>query len=374
MKNLKKEINNTNITNEILMLKKEEWLDGLRYLIMKNRINNTREKRLKNNRIYKEDQQRLFTVENERVGDTPNIEEFVEFWGMLWEENKETPNRQWMNEIGKRISSKITVVKDFKICEEDLNSIIRKRKNWSAPGIDGVQNFWWKQFEEARKTAVRIMKKYKEEPESIPEWLPRGRTVMIPKTERRDNVKEQRPITCLNTIYKCLSGMLAAYKMEHAIQNDIWDEQQFGATNGVLGTVDHLLVDQSIMEEVKSKHRNLVVAYYDYQKAYDYVRHDWILRVYRWMGFTEKVIRFTESLMCKWSTRLEVYGDGEKATSRIIKFNRGFLQGDSYSAVGFCLSEVPICIFIADSKGYRMGKDRNVKKTLTLLLLIFAPL
>ena len=125
---------------------------------------------------------------------------------------------------------------------------------------------------------------------------------MLPKTERWDTVKEQRPITCLNTIYKGLSGMLGNYKMDNATRNGIWDEQQYGARCEVLGTVDQLLVDQTIMEEVKFKKRNLVVAYYDYQKAHDYVRHDWIMKTYKWMGFPKNVLKLTEVLTDKWST------------------------------------------------------------------------
>ena len=48
----------------------------------------------------------------------------------------------------------------------------------------------------------------------------------------------------------------------------------------MLGTVDQLLVDNAIMDEVRNNKRNLAVAFYDYQKAYDMVRHDWMLRVY----------------------------------------------------------------------------------------------
>ena len=34
----------------------------------------------------------------------------------------------------------------------------------------------------------------------------------------------------------------------------------------------------------KDHHRNLAVAYYDYEKACNMVHHDWMLRVYEWMG------------------------------------------------------------------------------------------
>ena len=49
-----------------------------------------------------------------------------------------------------------------------------------------------------------------------------------------------------------------------------------------MSTVDQLIIDICIMEGVKQHHRNLAVAFYDYQKAYDMVRHDWMERVYRW--------------------------------------------------------------------------------------------
>ena len=37
--------------------------------------------------------------------------------------------------------------------------------------------------------------------------------------------------------------------------------------NGVMGTVDQLIIDNALMDEVKNQQRNLAVAFYDYQKA-----------------------------------------------------------------------------------------------------------
>ena len=51
---------------------------------------------------------------------------------------------------------------------------------------------------------------------------------------------------------------------ERMTQNDIWDQGQLGDVVGVLGTVDQLIIDRSIMEEVKTYHRNLAVAFFDY--------------------------------------------------------------------------------------------------------------
>ncbi len=80
---------------------------------------------------------------------------------------------------------------------------------------------------------------------------------------------------------------MAKYLENHATSNDMWDESQMGASEGVLGTVDQLLIDICIMDEVREHQRNLAVTYYDYQKAYDRAHHDWILKVYRWMGISQ---------------------------------------------------------------------------------------
>ena len=60
---------------------------------------------------------------------------------------------------------------------------------------------------------------------------------------------------------------------------------QLGTCSGVLGTVDQLLIDSGIMGEIREKKRNLAVSFYDYQKAYDMVRQDWMIRVFTWMGY-----------------------------------------------------------------------------------------
>ena len=48
----------------------------------------------------------------------------------------------------------------------------------------------------------------------------------------------------------------------------------------------------------------------------------------------------------------------------------GFLQGDRYSTVGFCIFEIPVCKLLQESKGYRMGQPgkRDVKHTHSLFV------
>ena len=78
-----------------------------------------------------------------------------------------------------------------------------------------------------------------------------GGTVLLPKTEELGNEKKYRPVTCLNTCYTTFTGMIGNYMKDHATRNDNWDRSQFGTCSGVLGTVDQLIIDRAIMDEVK---------------------------------------------------------------------------------------------------------------------------
>ena len=127
------------------------------------------------------------------------------------------------------------------------------------------------------------------------------------------------------------------------------------------------------MEEVKQYHKNLAVTFYDCKKVYNTVHHDWMLRVYQWVGIPDEVIRLISNLRELWKTRLEIWSKGEKMASRWIKISFGFLQGGSYSPVGFCISKTLVCWILQQSRGYRMGPpgSRDLVEHIAYLVMIW---
>ena len=59
-----------------------------------------------------------------------------------------------------------------------------------------------------------------------------------------------------------------------------------------------------------------------------------------------------------------------KSISRWIDIIHGFLQGDSYSPVGFCIPKIPVCKLLQESKGHhiRQPGKRDLKHTHSLLV------
>ena len=192
-----------------------------------------------------------------------------------------------------------------------MYQIVKKHRNCSAPRIDRIQKFWWKKFRGTWSAILRCFNQWLEHPNEIPDWLTQVRTVLLQKTVDLSNERNYRPITCLNTCYKIFKDMIGNYMKEHAKRNNTWDRSQLGTCSGVLGTVDQLVIDNAIMEEVRNQQRNLPVAFYNYQKAHDMVRHDWMTRVYQWMGVPEKVVNVIVKLMEGWKTILEVTENGK---------------------------------------------------------------
>ena len=42
------------------------------------------------------------------------------------------------------------------------------------------------------------------------------------------------------------------------------------------------------------------------------MNHDWMLRVYEWIGIPKEAIELIYKLLKKWKTRLEIWNEGEK--------------------------------------------------------------
>ena len=66
------------------------------------------------------------------------------------------------------MKGKIRQVKELHITEQELGKTINKRKNWSAPGIDGISNFWWKTQRSTTGKIATLMQAWMEDQNKVP--------------------------------------------------------------------------------------------------------------------------------------------------------------------------------------------------------------
>ena len=107
-----------------------------------------------------------------------------------------------MEEVKRFLSENVTVVNEFNINSEGLKKEISKRKSWTAPGIDGMQNVWWKKLVTAQKALLKVFETIKLDNNMIPVWWPTGRTVLLPKTKDIKLMIKYTTIGCC----VCMSG------------------------------------------------------------------------------------------------------------------------------------------------------------------------
>ena len=79
-----------------------------------------------------------------------------------------------MNTVTKKIGQKVANKQKFNFTKMKLQQADKKRKNGSAPGIDGVQNFWWKKFRGTWSAIIRCFSQWLEQPDEISNWLTQG--------------------------------------------------------------------------------------------------------------------------------------------------------------------------------------------------------
>ena len=163
----------------------------------------------------------------------------------------------WMKEMKEEIKNEVKISHPKPKCSvQRWREIIIKKKNWSSPGIDGIQNYWIKKVTALWEAEVNEINKYLNNEKEIPDWLGRGRTVLIPNSNDLTKTDKYRPITCLITIYKNFTAVMADIMTEHLKLNNLWDEQQKGTRSNIMGTADNLLVDRCMLEENERTSKN----------------------------------------------------------------------------------------------------------------------
>ena len=321
-----------------------------------------RGKFFRQNKIFKEDAKKFYReLDNKKIDVThpPTTDKIEDFWGKIWEERKDhNQDAKWIQDQEKQYEG-IESQEWTDIAEIEIVAAIKKSSNWKAPGVDGIANFWIKNLSSIHKYLTHAYNDIIKRPEECPEWLTQGVTYLLPKTEETQNPKNYRPITCLPTMYKILTSVISERTYNFLESHDLLPREQKGCRRGSYGCKDQLLINKAIIEEVKSKKRNLTTAWIDYKKAFDSVPHSWILKSLEMHRVSPIIIRFMENSMKNWKTTMNLYHAEGTLISRMMDIKSGIFQGDSLSPLLFCISLAPLSHLLNDSNfGYTTSSGK----------------
>ena len=100
-------------------------------------------------------------------------------------------------------------------------------------------------------------------------------------------------------IWKILTAQIREEIYYSLTSRTLFPEEQKGCRKGSRGTAELLYIDQHIVNENKTRRKNLVMAWIDYKKAYDMVPQSWIINCLKMYKISDEVINFIEKTIKK---------------------------------------------------------------------------
>ena len=212
-----------------------------------------------------------------------------------------------MSEVKEELDGMVRAMENIEVRLEDVLKKINKMSNWKASGPNGVQGYWFKAFDCLHKPKVNALQKCIVNGD-VPEWMVNRRTVLIQKDPAKSTeASNYKPIACLPLTWKLLSGIFVDRVCQHLLDNQFLPEEQKGCRKKSRGTKDQLLIDKSILREVKKLKKNMTMLI-GYKKAYDMMPHSWIKEILHITGVADNIQHLLTNSMENWETLLSSNG------------------------------------------------------------------
>ena len=165
----------------------------------------------------------------------------------------------------------------------------------------------------------------------MPETLPEGLIVFLPKKGKDQSfLKNLRPLTLLNTLYKIASGILA--ERIKGILPKIISRDQYGFVNG-RQAADLIQMAKEMIDESRNSKQNLVVFAIDFSGAFDNVSYKAIIDALLRKGFGGNFVTNIATLLTNNQSKIVINGKYKGG----IKIEKSCRQGDPISPYLFII-------------------------------------
>ena len=222
-----------------------------------------------------------------------DIKETERFWTKIWQPKKHNENAEWINNIARELDG---LKEGFKreIHIDLLKTTLKKYQTGKWQAImeymaSGSRKFTFIHGRLALERNRCLQGAH------VPECMTKGKTTLIQKDPSKGTApKNYRAITCLPMMWKILTAQIKE-KIYYSLRSrGLFPDEQKGCCKGSRGTAELLFIDQHILNESKTRRKNLAIALIDNKKAYDMVPQSWILHCLKMYKILHEVINFIE--------------------------------------------------------------------------------
>jgi len=299
----------------------------------------------------------LRTVNGDLVTGQSELESMaIDFYGDLFTAQPILLPDEILAHVPQRVTQAMNESLESPFSEEEVVRALSMMGAHKAPGPDGfTAGFYQTHWDTVGPSVTRAVLNFLNGGQ-LPEAINQTTLVLIPKVKHPQDLKNFRPISLLNVVYKLCSKVLA--NRLRVFLDEIISTEQSAFVPGRLIT-DNVLVAYECTHYLKRKKGKLgaCAVKLDMAKAYDRVEWNYLQGMMLKLGFAE---RFVHTVMrCVTSVSFSIRMNGILSTP--FKPSRGIRQGDPISPYLFLLcSEGLSCLLRAVrpvhlSRGVRVG-------------------
>lgn len=227
---------------------------------------------------------------------------------------------------------------------EEVKQVVFSFGKGKAPGLDGLPIEFYQTFWEEIKDDLMEMLRECLELKRLGKSMREGLITILYKNKGdRNDLRNWRPITLLNCDYKILSKIVMG-RLQQVTGELINPDQVCGVPGRTV--VDNLNLIRDTCLYSKERGHPLCLINIDQEKAYDRVDHEYLYKVFEYMGFNPIFIDWVKMFFQKVKGRVVVNG----MLSQSFQVNSGVRQGCPLSPLLYIFALEPVLSKIRRSK------------------------
>ena len=238
----------------------------------------------------------------------------------------------------------------------EFNNLLRKTRNKSAPGPNGIPYIVYKKCPGVARLLWGYLKGMWRKNSISKEWR-KAEGIFIPKEEGAEDVDKFRTISLLNVEGKLFFRMKADRLTKFAMANGRIDTSiQKGGVPGVAGCLEHTAVISQLIREAKAGKGDLVVTWLDIANAYGSLPHEVIMTALKSAHVPDRMCKLVESYYADVKIRFST----KDFTTDWQQVEKGIITGCTLSVILFALAMTMLVMSVKDeTKGPKSASGQQ---------------